>query len=79
MKKSRILHLKTLQELDACADQVRLFRKCFGESIRVTKALCVKVAQDFNFDWAAQNLLTPAAWAEHQRVAARAFARGYLS
>ena len=74
MKKSRILHLKTLQELGACANQVELFRKRFGKSVRVTKALCVKVAQDFNFDWAAQNLLTPKEWAEFERAVAAAWA-----
>jgi hypothetical protein len=75
MKKSRILHLKTLQEHGACTDQVKLFRKRFGESVRVTEALCVKVAEDFDFDWAAQHLLTPTkAWAEYKRVEAPAWA-----
>jgi hypothetical protein len=74
MKKSRILHLKTLQEHGACANQVKLFRKRFGGSIRVTEALCVKVAQDFSFDWGAWHLLTPEALAEYERVEAQAWA-----
>lgn len=39
---------------NACAEQVKLFRKFFGrKSILITKDLCIKHAQDFRWDWAA--------------------------
>jgi hypothetical protein len=37
------LHLQTLVDKGACSDRVELFRERFGESVRVTEALCVKV------------------------------------
>lgn len=66
--KSRTLELSTLIELDACKDQVNLFREKFGCSVEVTPELCVGVAAEFSWDWAAQNLLS-----------AQALAEGYLS
>ncbi len=72
--KSRILELQTLVNNGACAEQVKLFREKFGESVLVTEDLCVSVAREFYFDWAAKHLLSPAAWAEYERavVSARA-------
>jgi hypothetical protein len=66
--KSRILELQTLINNGACAEQVKLFREKFGESVFVTEDLCASVAHEFDFDWAAMNLLSPAAWAEYMRV-----------
>ena len=56
--KSRILHLQTLIDKGACSDQVKLFRERFGKSVRVTEALCVRAAPDFDWNWAAQHLLS---------------------
>ena len=72
--KSRILHLKALTDLGACAGAVKVFRKRFGESVRVTEALCIKAAQDFDFGWAARHLLSESAWADYRRVTAPALA-----
>ena len=70
--KSRILHLKTLTDQGACDEQVELFRKRFGESVRVTDTLCIKVAQDFDFSWAARHLLSDSVLADYERVKAAA-------
>ena len=70
--KSRILKLSTLVEHGACSDQTKLFKKMFGNSVRVTEKLCLSVADKFNFKWAARNLLTLEARAEYDRVAASA-------
>ena len=74
MKKSRILTLKTLKRKGACIDQLELFEATFGKSAEVTVELAVKHASQFNFGWAACNLLTAAALAEYEkaRAAARA-------
>ena len=72
--KSRILELQTLVNNGACAEQVRLFREKFGESVFVTEDLCVSVAREFDFNWAARHLLSPAALDEYERVTAPAWA-----
>jgi hypothetical protein len=72
--KSRILKLSTLVEHNACSGQTKLFKKMFGNSVRVTEKLCLSVADKFNFSWAARNLLTPEALAEYCRVTAPALA-----
>ena len=69
----------TLQQLidkGACAGQVRLFKRRYGGSVRVTKRECIAAAQLFDWDWAAQNLLSaPArrAWDEAIVTARRAW------
>ena len=68
------LKLQTLIDRGACADQVALFRAKFGESVDVTSELCESVASVFDFEWAARNLLPPAAYAERERVMAPAYA-----
>jgi hypothetical protein len=74
MKKSRILELSTLIGLNACRDQVELFRVNFGESVEVTEELCLSVSDRFAWTWAAENLLSAPAWAEYARVATSALA-----
>ena len=58
MQNSRTLTLQTLIEKEACEEQVRLFKKMFGDSVLVTEELCVKYAGKFNFVWASENLLS---------------------
>ena len=51
----------TLQQLidrGACPRQVRLFKRCYGESVRVTKRECLAAAHLFEWSWAAINLFT---------------------
>ena len=68
------LKLQTLIDLRACREQVDLFRAKFGESVDVTPELCEAVASEFDFCWAARNLLLPTALAEYERVRAPAYA-----
>ena len=69
----RILTLKTLESLDACSRQRYLFRSKFGDSVEITESLCESVASDFDWSWAAQNLLSAPALAEYNRVRAAAW------
>ncbi len=42
-----------------------MFQKLFGDSVEITPELCSKHANDFNFYWAAVNLLSNAALAKY--------------
>ena len=61
------LKLQTLIDLRACQSQVDLFRTKFGESVDITPELCESVASDFDFEWAALELLKATALAEYRR------------
>ena len=69
-----LLLLQTLIDKRACTAQVQLFRQTFGESVEITPALCESVAAQFDWTWASNNLLTPAAYAEYERVQGPAYA-----
>ena len=65
---------KTLQDLGACAEQLKLFRSRFGEQeIEVTRALVLAQAQDWEWNWAAGQLLSSAAQAEYYKARAAAW------
>ena len=66
------LYARDLQAAKACPEQVALFRAHFGDGGTVTLAKVRKVALLFNWDWAARFLLSPASWAEYERVIASA-------
>lgn len=57
----------------ACREQRRLFALLFPEGVEITPELCVQHANDFDWTWAAENLLTKAAYITFtdQRWAAR--------
>jgi len=61
-----------LTEKKACANQVRRFKKLFPKGVKVTKAVCLKHAQDFGWDWAAWNLLSAPAWEAYLKARAPA-------
>ena len=63
-----------LKRLGACKAQREKFAELFPRGVVVTEALCVEHAQEFNWDWAANHLLSPEAWAEYNRVRALAWA-----
>ena len=63
-----------LKRKGACLDQRRKFAELFPGGVIVTEALCVEHASVFNWEWAAENLLPPSAWAEYGRVTAPAWA-----
>ena len=66
--------LRTLKAKGACRDQCKRFAALFPEGVEVTEALCIEHAAEFNWDWAAQSLLTAPALAEYEHVAAPALA-----
>ena len=68
------LTVDDLKQALACKDQVDLFREHFGDGGTVTLAKVRKVAALFNWDWAAQHLLSPKSRAEYKRATAPAWA-----
>lgn len=49
---------KILISKGACPEQVKVFKKVFGAAtVRVTEVLCVEHANDFDWNWAARQLL----------------------
>ena len=69
---------RKLKLLGACQEQVDNFKELFPSGTVVTVELCVLHAQTFNWNWAAQHLLSAPAWAEYDRVEASAFAQLYI-
>jgi len=67
-----------LRRAAACEDQVKLFVRHFGRSVVVTEKLCIEHAQDFDWDWAADSLLSVPARAAYNEATAPAWARAYL-
>ena len=47
-----------LRSKGACADQLRLFDLLFPDGVEITEAVCLSVANRFDWDWAAVNLLS---------------------
>jgi uncharacterized membrane protein YqiK len=69
-----IMTKQMLIDADACSDQVDLFEEIFGDSVVVTVKRAEKVAQLFQWEWAAQ-LLDAQGRAEYSRVEAPALAK----
>ena len=69
--------LARLKELHACSSQVALFQQHFGESVTVTKERCLAVASIFDWNWAAQFLLSLFAQTEYYRACTTAWAEYY--
>ena len=63
-----------LEKAHACPSQVGLFREHFGDGGTVTLAKVRKVAVLFDWDWAAEHLLSRKSLAEYKRVRASALA-----
>src|SRR3990167_6928685 len=68
------LTLATNKEHGGQCDQVELFEKLFGASVDVTPELCAEHFDKFDWNWAAEHLLTPTGLAEYLRVTASAWA-----
>jgi hypothetical protein len=52
------LNVKTLIEAKACAPQVKLFKELFPDGAEVSEETAISVANKFDWDWAASNLLS---------------------
>jgi hypothetical protein len=63
-----------LRRRGACRSQVALFVALGGDSLELTEALCLKHADKFDFNWAANHLLTPAADRVFERIERTALA-----
>jgi len=57
--------VKMLKKHNACEDQVDLFEATFPDGVQVTEAVCLAVADKFDFSWAADSLPPPEARAEY--------------
>jgi hypothetical protein len=65
---------KRLEELGACQDQVDAFRAIWGDGpAPMTVETALEHAQVFNWNWAADKLLSDAAWEEYLRAEAAAW------
>ena len=47
-----------LESKNACSRQVLLFKSLFPKGTEVTRELCLRYAQNFDFYWASKHLLT---------------------
>lgn len=63
-EKSRQISFDLLRSKNACADQLALFEKLGLDTIPTTETVCVENATNFDWLWAAKNLLSPAALEE---------------
>jgi hypothetical protein len=68
-----IITVKMLKSKDACFSQVKLFQDLFGDAVEVTRELCLKHASDFDFNWAAMNLLNTSARRAYEEAVASAW------
>ena len=66
-----IITLQWLKNRGACKWQLRLFKRRYGESVKVTKVECLAVANMFDFDWLASHSLSPKAWCIYNRACYR--------
>ena len=72
MSNTRTLTLATLRARGACREQVALFKAKFGNSVKITEALCVEHSTEFSWGWAASNLLSAPARAAYEAATAPA-------
>ena len=70
----RTLKLSQIEEADARCDQVELFEELFGSEVEVSISLARKHYDKFDWNWAANNLLSVSAWAEYKKVEVSAWA-----
>ena len=69
----RLITARLLRARGACHEQVQLFRKTFPEGTPVTLSACRKAAKaGLLLDWAADNLLSAAAWKVYNEARAAA-------
>jgi hypothetical protein len=57
-----------LADVRACSEQVDLFRSLFPTGVVVSRQTCLSVADQFDWSWAAENLLSQPTRAEYEKV-----------
>ena len=75
----KTVSLRKLKLLGACTQQVDLFHQLFGDRCAVSVELCVVHAAQFDWSWAAQELLSAQARKAWDEAKARAFAIAFLN
>lgn len=58
MKTGRLITLKMLEDAEACSSQIKEFKERFGDSVKVTKELCLSVVEVFDWQFAARHFLS---------------------
>ena len=69
---TRKITAEQLNRLGACEDQVKRFRELFPNGVVPTADLCIKYANDVNWDWAATRFLSSRHYRVYKRLARRA-------
>jgi cell division septum initiation protein DivIVA len=65
---------RKLRLAGACSEQIALFKALGGDKKKITAKLCAAHASQFDWNWAAQQLLSPEKHAEYERIKAQALA-----
>ena len=68
-----------LRKAKACAKQVEKFEHLFPDGVVPTVELCKEHADSFDWDWAAQNLLSPKGLAQYDAARAQAWAEQWIA
>jgi hypothetical protein len=71
----RKITVSLLREHGACEEGIAKFQRIFPDGVIVTRELCIKHAQQFDWDLAARRLLTPTAWAQYLAATAEPLAQ----
>ena len=58
--------LKQLKKLGACADQTKLFKEIFGDSVEITEDVIREHGAKFDVNWLAGHVLSPTHLAAYQ-------------
>ena len=76
----KYITLQQIKRHNPCASEFRKVKRFFGKRKRivVTVRRAVAVADQFNFDWLAEKLLSAPAGKAYADARAAAFARAYL-
>ena len=60
--------LEQLKEHHACTGQLHLFKKLFGKEVEVTVEKCIKYHDKFDWEWAAEHLLSVELYKEYKKI-----------
>ena len=56
--------LKDLRRMDACSEQVTLFKSLFGEEVEMTRENVLQYGVQFDLSWLASNIMSEAQYAD---------------
>ena len=58
--------LKDLRRMDACSEQVTLFKSLFGEEVEMTRENVLQYGVQFDLSWLASNIMSEAQDADYK-------------